>query len=90
MDITVYLPDELGRWAKDNDLNLSRMLRDAVEVAREHRRQTESWRGETAIHELLVEGPNGIYTADTGKTTPAPQRRKGRALSMTLEWRRQA
>ncbi|HUF69808.1 MAG TPA: hypothetical protein VMM79_14285 [Longimicrobiales bacterium] len=32
MDITVYLPDELGLWAKSADVNLSRTLRDAVEA----------------------------------------------------------
>lgn len=31
VDITVYLPDELGKWAKESGLGLSRMLRDAVE-----------------------------------------------------------
>ena len=30
MDITIYLPDELGRRAKAAELPLSRMLRDAV------------------------------------------------------------
>jgi hypothetical protein len=31
MDITVYLPDDLGKWAKEHELGLSRMLREAVE-----------------------------------------------------------
>ena len=30
MDITVYLPDEIGTWAKEARLNLSAMLRNAV------------------------------------------------------------
>lgn len=30
MDITVYLPDALGERAKKADINLSRMLRDAL------------------------------------------------------------
>jgi hypothetical protein len=37
MDITVYLPDELGKWAKENDLGLSRMLREAVEDEKRRR-----------------------------------------------------
>jgi hypothetical protein len=37
VDITIYLPDELGKWAKENDLGLSRMLRKAVEVEKQHR-----------------------------------------------------
>lgn len=31
MDITVYLPDALGKRAKEADLKFSRLLRDAVE-----------------------------------------------------------
>lgn len=38
MDITIYLPDELGRWAKESGLNLSQALR--AEVERERRRRT--------------------------------------------------
>jgi hypothetical protein len=30
VDITVYLPDDLGQRAKDRGVNLSRMLRDAL------------------------------------------------------------
>jgi hypothetical protein len=37
VDITVYLPDEIGRWAKENELGLSRMLRDAVENEKRRR-----------------------------------------------------
>jgi hypothetical protein len=32
LDITVYLPDELGKWAKDAKLNLSGLLRERVEA----------------------------------------------------------
>jgi hypothetical protein len=34
VDITVYLPDELGHWAKEAGLNLSRILRGEVEAER--------------------------------------------------------
>jgi hypothetical protein len=34
VDITVYLPDELGQWAKGAGLNLSRLLRDEVKAER--------------------------------------------------------
>ena len=37
MDITIYLPDEIGKWAKENDLGLSRMLREAVEDEKRRR-----------------------------------------------------
>ena len=36
MDITVYLPDEIGARAKEAGMNLSRTLRDAVESELEH------------------------------------------------------
>jgi hypothetical protein len=37
MDITVYLPDQLGQWAKDEALNLSQLLRAQVEAEKQHR-----------------------------------------------------
>jgi hypothetical protein len=60
MDITVYLPDEIGRWAKDNDVKLSAMLRQAVERERERRKHNAAG---SKIHELTVEGENGPYRA---------------------------
>jgi hypothetical protein len=30
MNITIYLPDDIGTWAKSNNINLSAMLRAAV------------------------------------------------------------
>jgi hypothetical protein len=41
VDITVYLPDELGQWAKHNGIKLSRMLRDAVELEKKRREAVE-------------------------------------------------
>lgn len=37
MDITVYLPDEIGTRAREQGLNLSRLLQDAVEIELAHR-----------------------------------------------------
>jgi hypothetical protein len=37
MDVTCYLPDEVGKWAKENDLGLSRLLRAAVEEEKQRR-----------------------------------------------------
>ncbi len=64
MDITIYLPDDLGRWAKEHQLHLSRMLREAVEVEKQRREAS----AEAATHELAVSGPGdqggtGDYTA---------------------------
>jgi hypothetical protein len=60
MDINVYLPDETGQWAKANDLNLSRLLRDAV--AQERLRQTAlaaALDGEANTYDLTVEDDAG-------------------------------
>jgi post-segregation antitoxin (ccd killing protein) len=42
MNFTVYLPDDLGAWAKTNDLKLSAMFRTAVEAERERRAELEA------------------------------------------------
>jgi hypothetical protein len=39
MDITTYLPDDVGEWAKTNDINLSATLRAAVIEERERREE---------------------------------------------------
>jgi hypothetical protein len=54
MDITVYLPDDLGNWAKENDLGLSRMLRAAVEAEKRRRETVAATLGETATYNLPV------------------------------------
>ena len=59
MDITVYLPDEIGTWAKDNDLKLSAMLRAAVTEERDRRAAVARTLGDSAVHELRVEGRDG-------------------------------
>jgi post-segregation antitoxin (ccd killing protein) len=61
MDITVYLPDELGRWAKDQDINLSATLREALNAERDRR----DWiaEGEFEPHSLRIDDGNGVYTA---------------------------
>ncbi len=65
MDITVYLPDELGTWAREHDLHLSRMLREAVEIEKRRRDASAALAAETTTHELAVSEPGGAgdYTA---------------------------
>lgn len=71
MDITVYLPDELGNWARDHDLHLSRMLCEAVEAEKRRREASAALAAETTTHELAVSEPGspggtggtGDYTA---------------------------
>jgi hypothetical protein len=63
MDITVYLPDDIGQWAKNNELNLSAMLRAAVIEERDQRKAMAETLGDSAVHELTVEdGEGGYYT----------------------------
>jgi hypothetical protein len=52
MDITVYLPDELGARAKRAELKLSRLLRDAVERELDRR---------DAMGRLLDDGDPEVY-----------------------------
>ena len=54
MDITVYLPDELGRQAKDAELNLSGLLRAAVTEELERREAVSNTLENTKEHILTV------------------------------------
>lgn len=56
VDITVYLPNELGVWAKQHGLNLSRMLRDAVLAEQDRQEAVKAAQGEIAVHRLFVDG----------------------------------
>jgi post-segregation antitoxin (ccd killing protein) len=65
MDITVYLPDELGSRAKEAELPFSGLLRAAVEeeLARRAALTTLVAGGEPAEHELdLVDKDGNAYT----------------------------
>jgi post-segregation antitoxin (ccd killing protein) len=64
MDITVYLPDDLGKWAKDHDLPLSRMLREAVDNERRRRQAVAKTLGRAEATDLTVQDDEGnAYTA---------------------------
>ncbi len=63
MDITIYLPDEIGRRAKKADLPLSRMLRDAVEEELRHRAAVEELSKGAKQYLLDVEDDHAAYTA---------------------------
>jgi len=64
LNITVYLPEEIGTWAKKADLNLSYMLRRAVE-GEQHRQAVRMNLGDqSGVHELEVQDKHKrIYTA---------------------------
>ena len=69
MDITVYLPDDLGQRAKDSEVNLSRMLRDALTAQFEEEEAMEAISAGATVHELKLEDKDGhIYNGTiTGK-----------------------
>ena len=63
MDITVYLPDALRQRAKDAHLNLSRMLREAVEEELERRKAVEAALDSPQTFEVKIDDSEGnIYT----------------------------
>lgn len=63
MDVTIYLPDEIGTWAKENKLKLSRLLRDAVTAERERRRIMAETLSDVETHEVFLEDKDGrTYT----------------------------
>ena len=64
MNITVYLPDELGKWAKEHDLHLSRMLREAVEIEKRRCDASTALAAETTTHELAVSEPGSSSGTD--------------------------
>lgn len=71
MDITVYLPEDIGKRAKtaDPDLNLSLLLRNAVVEELDRRERVAGMLKGAGEHELELESPEGSrYTGVlTGK-----------------------
>lgn len=64
MNVNVYLPDELGRRAKDAELPLSQLLREAVTTELERMDAVSETLEKVSTHELLVEDDDGrAYTA---------------------------
>ena len=59
MDVTIYLPDEIGAWAKNQELPLSRMLREAVENERRRHDAAARLAAEAKTYMLDVREPDG-------------------------------
>jgi hypothetical protein len=59
VDITVYLPDELGKKAKEAKLPFSQLLRGAVEDELARQQAVADTLTEVEEHELDVETPEG-------------------------------
>ncbi len=63
MNINVYLPDDIAKRAKSEELPLSRMLRDAVTEELERRDAMSATLRKTQAYELDLEDEDGgIYT----------------------------
>jgi hypothetical protein len=69
VDITVYLPDEIGARAKREQLKLSRLLRDAVQTELDRRDALHALLGEPQIYEvdLMTEEERRYTGRITGK-----------------------
>ncbi|HWX88339.1 MAG TPA: hypothetical protein VNX67_09195 [Solirubrobacteraceae bacterium] len=89
MDITVYLPDDIGKRAKaaDPELNLSRLLRDAVEEELARRERVAGMQEGAREYELDLETPDGnAYTGVLTGTLIAEDSR-GVTLYLTTDER---
>jgi hypothetical protein len=63
VDITVYLPDEIGAKAKEADLPFSRMLRDAIETEFARRAAIADTLGDgVEEHEVELQDVTGVIT----------------------------
>jgi hypothetical protein len=63
MNVAIYLPDEVGEWAKAQGVNFSRMLRDALEEHRTQVQAVEKLTERAEDFELFVETKYLTYTA---------------------------
>lgn len=59
VDVTVYLPDDVGERAKNEGINLSRTLRDALHDELARRDAMSSALKDTQTHELQLEDKEG-------------------------------
>jgi post-segregation antitoxin (ccd killing protein) len=61
MDIKVYLPDDIGEQAKEQAINLSRLLRDAVEQELERRKAVQAAIDTPQAFEIDLEDKDGHF-----------------------------
>ena len=67
MNHNVYLPDEVSEQAKAAELNLSRLLRDAVTNELERRKAVAATLNDVQVHEVEIEDSDGQFW--TGRIT---------------------
>jgi hypothetical protein len=60
VDITIYLPDDIGKKAKEAELPLSRMLRDAVVDELERREAVTETLADVEVYEVQLENRDGV------------------------------
>jgi hypothetical protein len=54
MDIAVYLPDEIGQWAKESGIDLSQTLRAELEAERSRRDAVAGTLTDSGVHKIRV------------------------------------
>lgn len=69
VDVTVYLPDEIGARAKKEELKLSRMLRDAVTAELERRDAMAEALADTETYEFTLRAKDPFDVEYTGRIT---------------------
>ena len=67
MDITVYLPDDIGKWAKEAELPLSRLLRGVVLDEKAKQEAVMTTLEDVKTYEVDIETPEGAVI--TGRIT---------------------
>lgn len=90
MDITVYLPDEIGKRAKaaDPELNLSRLLRGAVEQELTRRKRLAELTKDAAEHELSLQTAEGEpYTGVLTGSQLTEENRRGGMIFLATDGR---
>lgn len=88
MDITVYLPDEIGKKAKAAELNLSALLREAVTDELDRRERVAKLGKDAEEHELQLENADGVpYTGVLTGTRLTEENRQGVTFFLTDDGR---
>lgn len=91
MKLNVYLPDEIGDRAKaaDPELNLSRLLRAAVEAELDRRERVSTLLTDSVEHELRLSNSEGVpYTGVlTGKLLAVDQKHENLFVYLTADER---
>lgn len=83
MDIMVYLPEEVGTWAKEAGINFSATLRQALIERRAQTGAVEATLADSGVHEVTVDADGRAYTARISGTIIASNDRTGDLVFLT-------